>query len=58
MLRKSPDLNVWAAISKNTICSRALYKLQNWINFSLFYSKLFSVSIIKKMTFFVNVKPN
>ena len=44
---------------KTLIFLRALQKLQNWVNFSFFfYSKFFCVSIIKKMTFIVSVKPN
>ena len=42
---------------KTLIFTRA-FKLQNWVNFSFFYLKFFSVSIIKKMTFIVSVKPN
>ena len=38
---------------------RALWKLQNWVNFRFVsYLKFFSVSINKKITFTVSVKPN
>ena len=44
---------------KMPIFPRALSKLQDWVNLSFFpYLKFFSVSIIKKMTFIVSVKPN
>ena len=45
---------------KTLIFFRALWKLQNWVNFSFFFSdlKIFSLSIIKEMTRIVNVKPN
>ena len=58
MLRKSLASNVWAVIFKNADFSWNSLKLQNWVNFSAFYLKFFSVSIIKKMTFIVSVKPN
>ena len=41
------------------IFPRTLQKLHNWLNFSFFsYLKFYCVSIIKKMTFIVSVKPN
>ena len=59
MLRKSPTSNASAAIFTNADFLRAPLKLQNWVNFSFFsYLKLFSVSIIKKMTFVVSVAPS
>ena len=57
--RKSPASDAQAEILKNADFPRALQKLQSWVNSTLFsYSKLFSFSIIKKMTFIVSVKPN
>ena len=44
---------------KTLIFPRALQKLQNLINFSLFfYVIFFCFSIVKKMTPIVSVKPN
>ena len=44
---------------KTLILWRTLDKLKNRVNFSFFsYLKFFSVSIIKKKTFIVSVKPN
>ena len=46
-------------VLKTLIFPRALLKLKNRVNFRIFSClKLFSVSIIKKMTFIVSVKPN
>ena len=51
MLRKSPVSNAWAAIFKNAGSCRALYKLQNWVNFSIFsYLKFFPVFIVNGST--------
>ena len=46
-------------VLKTLIFPRALLKLKNRVNFRIFSClKLFSASIIKKMTFIVSVKPN
>ena len=46
--RKFPATNAWAAVFKKMlIFSRALQKLNNWVNFDIFsFLKLFSVFII------------
>ena len=41
---------------KTLIFPRAIWKLENWVNFSFFsYLIFFSVSITKKMTFIVRL---
>ena len=57
-LRKSPVSNACAAIFKNTDFSWSSSKVTKLSEFYLFFLlKLFSVSIIKKMTVIVSVKP-
>ena len=44
---------------KTLIFPRALQNLENWVSFSFFsFLQFFCVSIIKKMTFIISVKPN
>ena len=50
-----PELQFLKTLFFLEICK----KLQSWVNISFFsYLKSFSVSIIKKITFIVSVKPN
>ena len=58
MLRKSLAADAWAVILKNWFFLELL-QVKKLSKFELFcYLKLVSVSIIKKMTFIVCVKPN
>ena len=56
MLGKSPDSEL--QFLKRLIFPRALKKLQNRVNFRVFYLKCFCVSIFNKMVSIVSVKPN